>query len=514
VGNDWLDGGSGNDVLYGGEGQDRLYGEDGNDKAYGALGNDYLAGGNGLDMMWGDEGMDRLDRPAAPCPAPLADALALLRRHAAALGIFSLAITALLLVPTIYMLQVYDRVQSSRNETTLLMLTLLVLGLFVVLSALESVRSAVCVRLAAGVDRRLAPALFDALLAAPTPPGARPSLLAGDLATVRQFVAGPVPGLLFDAPLALVFVAAAFVVDVWLGVFVTASCALLVGLALWHERRTRDASAHAHWQSSQAGSALSEAVRHVELVRAMGMQVALGARWRERNENALAHQVHASAEAGRTGAVTRFVRLATQSLALGLGAWLVLEQRITPGMMIAASVLLGRALTPVEGLVANSRQILALREAWARLQQALSVPASPAAIELPPARGKLSAQGLTWRPAPDAPPLLQGVSFELLAGQSLGLIGPSGAGKSTLARLLAGALLPHGGQVRLDDAELAHWPVAQRAAAIGYLPQDVGLFDGAVAENIARMGEVDSQRVVLAAQRAGVHELVLRLPQG
>ena len=460
---------------------------------------------------------------AARIATPMASVTVLLRRHAAAFALFSLAVTTLLLVPTVYMLQVYDRVLGSRNESTLLLLTLLVVGLYAVLSALESVRSAICARLAVQADRLLAPAVFQAALQ-PATGGARSNLLMTDLATVRQAVAGPLPALVFDVPLALVFVAAAFVVDRLLGGFVALSLAVLVGLALWQERALRPLQQQAARESANAGHALNEAARHGELVRALGMQRALQQRWLAGQGSAAGLQLAASAAAGRTGAALRLARLTTQSLALGVGAWLVLEQRITPGMMVAASVLLGRALTPVEGLIGQGRTLVSLRDSWQRLNQLLALPAAPATMALASPQGHLQAEGLglvaTARPASgDGPatqlPLLQGIDIQLPAGQALAIVGGSGAGKSTLARLLCGALPPSHGQVRLDGAELAHWPADQRGRAIGVLPQDVHLFDGTVAENIARMADgVDSAAVLQAAQRAGVHELILRLPQG
>lgn len=449
---------------------------------------------------------------AHPLAAPLAQVLAGLRRHLGVLGVFSVAITLLLLAPTLYMLQVYDRVLPSGNLTTLAMLTVLVIGLYGVLAALEAVRSAIGVRLAMRADRQLAPLVFDAALAQPA--GVGGALLAGDLATLRQAVAGPLPGLLFDLPLALVFVAVAFLVDAWLGAFVCAAITVLLVLAVWQERRLRSGVAEANQCAGQATARLSEAMRHAETVRALGLQSALGARWTALNDHARALQLRSSATAGHTGAVMRGVRLVTQSLALGVGALLVLEHRITPGMMIAASVLLGRALTPVEGLVGQARQLAALRDAWRRLNGALARPAAVAPLVLPAARGRLQAENLAWAAGAEAAPLLANVNFTLEPGQGLGIVGASGAGKSTLARLLCGALEASAGQVRLDGAELAQWPTAQRAAAIGVLPQDVVLFEGTVAENIARMGAVDDATVLAAAQRAGVHELVLRLPQG
>lgn len=454
--------------------------------------------------------------PPAAMKTTASDLIRLLTRHAVAFGLFSFVVTLLLLVPTVYMLQVYDRVLPSRNETTLLVLTGLVFGLYGLMVALENVRSAVCARLAAKVDALLAPEVFAAAVQPAS--GQPPQLLAADLATLRQAVAGPLPALAFDLPLGLVFVVVAAIVDPLLGGFVAISIALLVGLALWQEKRLRAPLKLAQLDAAQAQQALHEAARQGETVRALGLATRLGERWQALHARASAQQLGASAEAGRVGALQRFARLATQSLALGLGAWLVLEQRITPGMMMAASVLLGRALTPWEGLIQQGRSLAALRESWPRLREALARPAAPAPLELPVPQGVLRAEGLVLSLDGETE-LLAGLDFEVASGEIVAIVGPSGAGKSTLARLLCGGLEPTRGCVRLDGATLSQWPAARRAAAIGVLPQDVQFFDATVAENIARLAALEDDEaaraaVVRAAQAAGVHELILRLPEG
>lgn len=438
-----------------------------------------------------------------------------LTRHAGPFAIFSLALTALLLAPTLYMLQVYDRVLTTRNETTLVVLTLLVLGVYGLTVALEAVRAAVSARLAAQADAALAPVVFQASLQAR--PEASALLLASDLGVLRQALAGPLPALAFDLPLGAVFLIVAGLIDVWLGSFIAASVALLVGLALWQEQRLREPTRQAQLQATEAQQALQEATRQAETVRALSMADRVGQRWLQLHQAASARQLSTSAEAGRINALQRLARLALQSLGLGLGAWLVLEQRISPAMMMACTLLLGRAMAPWESLIQQGRQLSALRQSWPRLREALDRPADAEPLPLPAARGALSAEGLGLSRDGQAP-LLAELALDVTPGETVAIVGPSGCGKSSLVRLLSGAQPPSSGCVRLDGAELAHWPAAQRAAALGVLPQDVQFFDGSVAENIARLQALDTDEaraaVVRAAQTAGVHELILRLPEG
>ncbi|MFT3858060.1 MAG: type I secretion system permease/ATPase [Aquabacterium sp.] len=455
------------------------------------------------------------DGPLEARSLPLRQALALVRRQIGVLALFSLSITVLLLVPTLYMMQVYDRVLATRNLTTLAVISLLVLGLYGLLAAIEHVRSGLLVRLGAQVDQTLAPAVFDAAFQQQGREGAH--RLTADLVTIRQFLAGNMPNHLMDAPLAIVFVLAATLIDRWLGLAVALSAALLAVLAIVNERRTRSALLEASSLAASAQHQAAESLRHGEAIRAMGMLDALRHRWLQVNQAAQSAHSRAAETGGRIGSALRFVRLATQSLGLAVGAWLVIEHRLSPGMMIATSVLLGRVVAPVEGLVSGWRQMVALRDAWARLDRALPEVAEAALIRLPEAEGAIKVVGAGWQPAQageGSRPVLADISFSLQAGEALAIMGGSGAGKSTLAKLLAGALGPTTGEVQMDGAGHHLRDAAARAASIGYLPQEVQLFDGSVAENIARMGTVDERAVVEAAQRAGIHELIVGLPQG
>ncbi len=448
-------------------------------------------------------------------PGPLHDSLRALRTGLFATFCFSAVITALLLTPSIYMLQVYDRVLSSRSEWTLLLLSLMVLGLYAVLAMLEHVRGMVLTRLSVRLDRSLSDKVFRAAFEHVRHGGGSPGAATQDLVTLRQFVASPVPALFFDAPLALVFLIAAFVVDVWLGVFVTASIVILGGLAWLSERLSRPWLRDAAQAANRAAAYVDRAFRNVDAIRALGMLDAIRLRWQDANQHALQCQDAAASLSARVGAIGKFVRLAAQSLALGLGALLVLEDRITPGMMIAATILLGRALTPIEGLMLSLRQLVGAQDAQRRLGELLRHHAHDAVkTPLPAPQGLLQVDRLHVGTPGNREAIIREVSLLIRPGQVLGVIGPSASGKSTLARALVGVWTPLAGSVRLDGAELGHWPERQLADAIGFLPQDVELFDGTVAENIARFSSGEASAIVDAGIQAGAHDMILKLPQG
>uniref|UniRef100_UPI0012F78DEA type I secretion system permease/ATPase n=1 Tax=Azohydromonas aeria TaxID=2590212 RepID=UPI0012F78DEA len=467
-----------------------------------------------------------MTRPSPPSPAAgaaapaagseLTQVLRSLRGSMLATGVFSFVLSLLLLVPSIYMMQVYDRVLGSRNEMTLLMLTLLAAGLYAMYAALEYVRSAVLQQVSHAIDLKLSPRVFEAAFSdASRSRGGNPSLAMNDLTTVRQFVSGTGLILLFDGPFALVFMAAGFMIDVWLGVFLVGACVVLLLLLWWSERRTHAPLQEANRLNARASSYMNNSFRNAEVIQAMGMLPAVQRRWQQLSDQALDLQAGTSVAAARIGAVTKFVRILAQSLSLGLGALLVLEGRMSGGMMIAASILLGRALSPLEMLIGAWRQIAAARDAQQRLEALLAVaPPAPERMALPAPAGRMSVEGVSVAAPGSQQALLRQLSFSAEPGELLCIIGPSGAGKSTAARVLAGVWTPQAGKVRLDGADLASWPREQLAPHIGFLPQDVELFEGTVAENIARLAEPDAAAVVAAAQAAGIHELVLRLPQG
>lgn len=431
-------------------------------------------------------------------------------------GLFSLVINLLLLVPSVYMLQVYDRVLPSRNETTLWMLTALVIGLYAFSAVLDYLRAMALSRVARQIDAALTWRTFEAAfrrgLARPQAHGTQPF---ADLGQLRQFLGGSAPFAFFDAPWLPVYLAVIFLFSPWLGWLALGGTLLLVVLAVANEWLTRRPLAQANQASLKAMQVAAGTVHHPEAVQAMGMLQALHRRWQPLHGEVVARQLAASDRANAIAALTRAVRLALQSLVLGVGALLVIDSQITPGMMIAASILVGRALQPVEQLIAVWRQWGTAREAWRRLRGLLAdAPVRARPLDLPAPRGRLQADRLSVVPPGAGEPVLQQVSFALEPGDVLGVLGPSGSGKSSLARALTGVWAPSDGTVRLDGAELDRYDLTSLGRHLGYLPQSIDLFEGSVAENIARFGAVDAAQVVQAATLAGVHELVLRLPQG
>jgi PrtD family type I secretion system ABC transporter len=446
----------------------------------------------------------------------LAELFTEMRRFFIGVGAFSFAINLLQFTAPLYMLQVYDRVLGSHNTTTLLVLTILVLGLFILMAILEFIRSRVLVRVGAAMEAKINQRIFDAAFEATLRRGganARQALT--DLTQLRQFVTGNGPFAFFDAPWFPIYLAACFVLSPAIGWFSVVSAAILVVLTVVTEVATQKPLAEANRYANQATNFAHNQLGNAEVVEAMGMLPALRERWKRLHVLHLVQQAVASDRAGLISAVTRFVRVASQSLILGLGAWLVLQNEMTPGAMIVGSILMGRALAPIDQLIANWRGFVQARLAYERLGELLKAfPARPPRLSLPAPKGQVSVEGAVAVPPGGQTPVLRGVTLEIPRGCIVGVIGPSGSGKSTLARLLVGVWAPAAGKVRLDGADIAQWDKAELGPYIGYLPQDIELFDGTIAENIARFGPLESEKIIEAAERAGVHELILRLPQG
>lgn len=458
-------------------------------------------------------------QPAAPgrsARSELRLALDAVRSSLITVGVFSGFVNLLMLAPALYMLQVYDRVLGSRNETTLVVLSVLVVGVYLFLMALESVRSWVLVRVGARLDAQLNQRVFTAAFERNLRrPGSNTALPVHDLDTLRQTMTGPGLLALFDAPWLPLYLAVIFAMAPALGWFSLAGALLLLALAVLNERISKPRLDEAQKFALKSQQALTNHLRNAEVIEAMGMLPGIRARWHALHGRQIELQAMASDRAAVMSGATKFVRVGLQSLVLGFGALLVLEGKLTAGMMIAASILAGRALAPVELLVGNWKQIIAGRQAHARLRELLDIhPARAVGMSLPRPRGQVSVEAASVSAPGTNRLILRNLSFGIAAGDVVAVIGPSASGKSSLARMLVGVWAPAAGSVRLDGASVSQWNKDELGPSLGYLPQDIELFDGTVAENIARFGDVDAERVVEAARRVDMHEQILRLPQG
>jgi ATP-binding cassette subfamily C exporter for protease/lipase/ATP-binding cassette subfamily C protein EexD len=442
--------------------------------------------------------------------------LAGLRPYLVFAGLFSLAMNLLLLAPPLYMLQVFDRVLTSRSGETLLVLTLAVAMALVAMAALDVVRAYLLGALGAALDRRLGPKVIDGLLGDAARLGGREHANAlRDVHCLRSFFSGSGILALFDAPWLPVFLLVIALFHPLMGAMALAGALTMLALAFANERLTRKPLERSQAEGRRAARFIDTSLRNAEVANALGMLPAVTRRWTELNEAALAEQTQATRSGAALSGLTKFTRQFIQSAMLALGAYIVLDQQVTAGVMIAATILLGRALAPVEQLVAGWRALVEARAAWRHLSELFgSRPAADPATALPVPLGRLGAENLAFGVRGMQRPIIRGVSFSLAPGEALGIIGPSASGKSTLARLLVGVWRPASGAVRLDGADVSMWPRESLGPHIGYLPQDVELFPGTIARNIARLDEPDAAGVVHAAQRAQVHELILRLPQG
>lgn len=446
----------------------------------------------------------------------LDDALWSMRRIFLTAGVFSFFINALMLVPSLYMMQVYDRVLNSRNEMTLLMISVITIGLYGLIGGLEWVRSQLLVRASLQLDARLNDRVFGATFEASLRgAGGNPAQALSDLNNLRQFLTGNGLFAFFDAPWAPIFLLVITLLHPWLGLFSLVGGLVLVGLTWLTEKITQKPLADANSAGLQASNSAGNNLKNAEVIQAMGMLPAVRERWYAKHQVSLALQQMASNRAGAIGAATRFVRLSQQSLILGLGALLVIEGKLSPGGMIAASILMGRVLAPIEQAIGAWKNFVAVRSAYERLEKLLvAIPAPDSTMALPAPKGTVVLENLMASAPNSQTVILKGISAAISAGEIVGVIGPSASGKSTLARLLVGVWPAASGKVRLDGADIFAWNKAEVGPYIGYLPQDVELFEGSIAENIARFDEIDAEKVVKAAQRAGVHEVILRFPKG
>jgi len=430
--------------------------------------------------------------------------------------VFSFFINLLVFVSPLYMLQIYDRVITSRNVYTLLMLTVVAAFLLIVYAALEKLRSAVLVRAGLLFDTEIRAELFEKVLRGSLKqPGIAHHTVLRELDTVREFLTGSGLISFCDVPWVPIFVAGCFILHPWYGWVASAGAILIFIFAYANELLTRDHLKAAGRSANQAGGFAAATFRNVEVLHAMGMWRPMRDRWLEQRNGTLEMQAIASDRAGFLLSAAKFLRVFLQVAILGTGAYLSIIQESTPGAMIAASIIMGRALAPVESVVAQWKLFLAARAAYERITQLLNiVPDQSERMKLPTPQGHLTVQNIVVAPPGVQRPVLNGVSFDLPAGSALGLIGPSAAGKSSLARAIVGVWPVLVGSIRIDGADLTHWDSDQLGTHVGYLPQDVELFSATVAENIARFQTVDNELVIEAAQMAGVHDMIQLMPNG
>ena len=453
-----------------------------------------------------------------PVHPDLAEALRECRRAFRSVALFSGMVNLLMLAGPLYMLQVYDRVLSSRSVPTLIALSIFLVGAYAFQGVLDLIRSRVVVRSAAVLDQRLALAVHSAVIrlsVASRHPGDGPQPVR-DLDAIRGFLTGAGPIAIVDLPWVPVFLTICFLIHPWLGVASTIGAVTLFTMTLLTERASR-APAKALAQDAGRRSIMVEAQRRGgETIMAMGMAGALGQRWAGVNNRYIAATASLSDVAGGFGSASKVLRLLLQSVILGLGAYLVIRQEMTAGAMVAASIMMGRALAPIETAIANWRAFIGARQAITRLSEALTRAAPKREVtSLPRPARSLEVEHVVMVAPGGTKPVVANVRFALRTGQALGIIGPSGAGKTSLVRALVGIWRPAKGCVRLDGAALDQWDLDQLGQHVGFISQTVELFDGTISENIARMNvKPDADAVLRAAKAAGAHELILRLPNG
>ena len=455
------------------------------------------------------------DQKTAKEPTELRRALRAAAKAFVVLAVVSGMVNLLYLVTPLYMLAVYDRVLSSGSRETLFYLTVMAIGALVAFGLLEGARTAILSRLGGWLSDRLGGVTLRASLRAALARGGGGAQPLRDLSQIQNFIGGPSINPFFDAPWAPIFIAAIFLLHPWLGVLAIITAVVLFAIALANELLTRKPL-----QEGAGGTALAlqegdRVVAHAETVHAMGMERALEERWRRHQTEAQERQLAGQELGGWINGLSRFIRLSAQIGVLGLGALLVLRGELSAGSMIAGSILLGRALAPVEQSIGAWRAFVNARFSFDRLNALLEAhPEHSQRTSLPDARGHLTVENVVVRAPRSEDIILKGVSLSLQPGEAVAVVGPSAAGKSTLCRAVCGTMPVTRGSVRLDGAEVDHWPREQFGAAVGYLPQQVELFDGTIKENIARMGEADDAAVTRAAQLADVHELILKMPEG
>lgn len=452
-------------------------------------------------------------------PSELRNALASLRPYFVRAGWFSVFSSLLVLAPSGYMLEVYDRVVNTRNHTTLVMLTVLILGAYVVMEVLEWARSEVMRAASVELDRTMSGRIFGAIFEANLRriPGATAQPL-NDFRAIRDFLYSPVLLAVMEAPIALVMMVLLFMISPWLGLASLVFGIIQVAVAWFNERSTKPPLMQANGQAIAAKQYADGALRNAEVIESMGMLRDTHERWQRKQREFLRLQALASDRGGGYQAISKFVQTTLSSLLLGLACWLLLRNELNggAGMLIIASILGGRMLAPLVQVVAQWQTVVNVRDAWMRLDGMLTaLPEKPPGMALPAPRGALQVeQLLAAAPGGNQAHILRGVAFALAPGEALAVVGPSASGKTTLARMLVGLWPAASGKVRLDGADVYAWNKAELGPYLGYLPQGVELFEGTLAENIARFGEVDMAKVEAAARTVELHEFILSLPHG
>jgi ATP-binding cassette subfamily C protein/ATP-binding cassette subfamily C protein EexD len=451
----------------------------------------------------------------APTPTALQQALRLCRRQFAGVGLISLVVNLLTLTTALYMMQLFDRVLASRSVDTLVYLSLVAGAALLFQGVLDGARSLVLSRAASWVEQAVGPEVFVRGLEARLRGGGYAMESLRDLATCRGFLGSPAMVSIYDVPWVPVYLAVSFIFHPLIGWLAVLGALLLFGLTVANGWLTDSALKRANSEAMTLSRRTEALSRDAEVIDAMGMVPAVLRRWQADVARISSDQQWAADRAGMLLAGIKVARVLIQVACLGLGAWLALHNEITGGAMVAASILLGRALAPIEQLVGTWRQLVAARQAYRRVSQHLARPAlRPKGLAIPDPEGHLAAEQVSYGFEGSRVPLIRGVDFALEAGQSMALLGPSAAGKTTLARLLIGALEPSVGAVRFDGANIFQWPREDLGRHIGYLPQDVQLFEGTVFSNIARFEEAEARDVIEAARLAGAHDVILRLPKG
>jgi ATP-binding cassette, subfamily C, type I secretion system permease/ATPase len=448
----------------------------------------------------------------------LAAALGACRRAFIAIALFSGMSNLLMLSGSLFMLEVYDRVLPSRSVPTLVALLLLIAGLYAAQGVIDMIRSRILVRIGHSLDEAMSRRVYDAIVRLPLKIGAKGdgTQPIRDLDSVRSFLSGSGPVAFFDLPWMPVYLAICFLFHTYIGLTALFGAIILVTLAIMTEVKTRHPMRRAAQAAVARNTLLEASRRNAEAITAMGMVGRISRHWHDLNRDYVESSGRASDVGGGLGAFSKVLRLLLQSAILAVGAWLVINQESTPGIIIAGSILGGRALAPVDLAIANWRGFVGARQSWQRLSRLLGhLPPTSEPMPLKPPARSLVVQNAAVAPPGHQRIVCQDINFTLAAGKALGVIGPTASGKSSLARMLVGVWTPVRGAVRLDGATLDQWSPEALGRHVGYVPQDVELFNGTVAQNIARFEDPpDADAVIAAAQAAGVHDLIINLPDG